>query len=164
MTAQMQHERPFLRDADAQSDLPEARSFVGLTGEIRHLIAEILGYLMTVLPDRPVLHGDAELVIAEALNNIEEHGYEAMPGMPVQVKLSVLGDAVQVETKDFGIPMPGLTVPPIHRPDARVSREQLPEGGFGWYLIHSLAPEPVYRRCGNMNRLIFRLRINTKAH
>lgn len=159
MTAQMQHERPFLRDADPHESQPEARRFVGQTGEVRRLVAEILRYLVKALPGQTVLHGDAELVIAEALNNIEEHGYSAAHGMPVQVTLSVLDKIVQVETKDFGVPMPGLTVPPIHRPDAGVSRDQLPEGGFGWYLIHNLAPNPVYRRCGNMNLLSFDLPI-----
>ncbi|WP_280514091.1 hypothetical protein [Allosediminivita pacifica] len=33
----------------------------------------------------------------------------------------------------------------------------LPEGGFGWFLIHELARELAYRHDGGMNRLTFRL-------
>jgi serine/threonine-protein kinase RsbW len=154
----MQHERPFLRAASPEDGLSEARCFTGKTGAIRNLVREIMQHLARALPDNPELCCNAELVLAEALNNIEEHGYAGIPGMPVQVSVTVLGNTVQVATRDFGTPMPGLTIPPIHRPEVDVPQNALPEGGFGWFLIHSLAPNPSYTRRGNTNRLFFRLR------
>jgi len=154
----MQHERPFLRAADPEDGPKEARCFTGKTGAIRGLVREIMHYLELALPDNPEMRGNAELVLAEALNNIEEHGYAGTSGMPVQVSVSVLGDVIQVATRDFGTPMPGLTIPPIHLPETEVPQDALPEGGFGWFLIHSLAPNPSYTRRGNTNRLFFRLR------
>lgn len=154
----MQHEGPFLRSADSEGCLGEARCFVGQTGAIRSLVGDITRHLTAILPDRADMCSDTELVIAEALNNIEEHGYAGDIGMPVQVTVTVLGDVIQVATRDYGTPLPGLTIPPIHRPDTDVDRDALPEGGFGWFLIHSLAPNPSYTRRGNTNLLFFRLR------
>lgn len=154
----MQHERPFLNDAGSEGGAHEARRFVGRTGGIRLLVNEIASYLASVLACRPDVCGDAELLIAEALNNIEEHGYAAESGMPVQVTVWVLENAIHVATRDFGVPMPGLTVPPMQRPDVDVDPDALPEGGFGWYMIHKLAPNPSYTRRGSTNLLFFKLR------
>lgn len=155
MMVQMQHEYPLLSDKDPSSPVRSERRFVGQTGAIRHLVGSITYHLKTVLPGQPLLYSDAELVIAEVLNNVEEHGYQGNLGMPVQVMTRLLDDVVIFETSDIGLPMPGLSVPLINRPETDVPQEALPEGGFGWYLIHSLAPNPIYRRRGNTNVLTF---------
>jgi serine/threonine-protein kinase RsbW len=41
--------------------------------------------------------------------------------------------------------------------------EDLPEGGFGWFLIQNLAKDVTYNRVGDVNELKLRLAIGT-AH
>ncbi len=102
--------------------------------------------------------GTIELVLAEAMNNIVEHAYppEDVPG-PINVKCSRQADGLRFQIKDCGRPMPdGVT--PIGLPvDLDVEFSDLPEGGFGWFLIKDLAKDVVYRRVDDANQLTFRL-------
>ena len=101
---------------------------------------------------------DAQVVLAEVINNIAEHGYRGETGGKIQVNVDLTDQAILIETLDFGVPMPGFAVPPPTLPTTQVPRSDLPEGGFGWYMIHALAPSPQYLRRGNTN--ILRLRIS----
>lgn len=95
----------------------------------------------------------AELVLAEVLNNIAEHAYCAdAPGW-IGLALRLQPGGVEVCVCDRGIPMPQNRPPEIALPDPA----GLPEGGFGWFLIHELSQELVYRHEGGLNRLTFRL-------
>ena len=86
--------------------------------------------------------GTIELVLAEAMNNIVEHAYppDDVPG-PIDVFCSRIPDGLQFRIKDCGRPMPdGVT--PIGLPvDLEVDFTDLPEGGFGWFLIKDLAKD-----------------------
>ncbi|MEM6408025.1 MAG: ATP-binding protein [Pseudomonadota bacterium] len=101
---------------------------------------------------------NAELIISEVLNNIEEHSYDGEPFCPLRVSVSLIDEkTIEVETQDFGKPMPGMKLPPKSLPNTDVPIDELPEGGFGWFLIHTLAPETTYKRNGQRNVLTFRL-------
>lgn len=95
-----------------------------------------------------------ELVLAEVLNNVVEHAYAGRRGA-IGLHLSGVDGGVLCVVRDSGRPMPGAVLPkgdpPAIRPD------DPPEGGFGWYLIRSLARDLRYRRAGERNLL--RLRI-----
>jgi serine/threonine-protein kinase RsbW len=105
--------------------------------------------------------GDAELVLAEVLNNIVEHAYRDAPGhMTVFLRREVCAveaglpaGVLQVCVTDRGLPMPGLA-PPAGQLGAT---EDLPEGGFGWFLIRLLTGGLTYHRAGQENRLTFHL-------
>lgn len=96
---------------------------------------------------------NAEIVLAEVLNNVVEHAYAQRQGdIILDINPNPSGLACQIS--DSGAPMPGLTLPqgqlqPLDRIDA------LPEGGFGWFLIRSLTENLRYRREGCFNRLTF---------
>jgi serine/threonine-protein kinase RsbW len=101
--------------------------------------------------------GTAEVVLAEVLNNIAEHAYAGGPGsVAVTVKAAAAGlDCLVV---DQGVAMPDNQLPPgklIAGPDTPV--EDLPEGGFGWYLIRTLTQNLSYAREDGCNRLSFTL-------
>ncbi len=98
---------------------------------------------------------NAHVVLAEVLNNIFEHSYGGETGGHIQLSLFLEDDGIYIETLDFGLPMPGLAIPSPTLPDPGIRTEDLPEGGFGWYLIHTLAPSPQYLRRGNTNILRF---------
>ncbi|MFN7223827.1 MAG: ATP-binding protein [Paracoccaceae bacterium] len=105
------------------------------------------------------MHDDArdtaQIVLAEALNNIVEHAYAKSPGeIEVTIDLSPLGLICRI--MDAGLPMPGGALPdgtlaPISAID------DLPEGGFGWHLIRTLSEDLHYRREGELNLLTFRI-------
>ncbi|MCY4335642.1 MAG: ATP-binding protein [Litoreibacter sp.] len=134
--------------------------FRGQTGGygIRMLMADIREALQQQSNISEDLLGNVELIVSEVLNNIEEHSYQSESGCPLRVAVSRIGENnIQVETQDFGEPMPGLRLPAKSLPNTDVAIEDLPEGGFGWFLIHTLAPQTTYTRNGQRNILTFSL-------
>lgn len=95
-----------------------------------------------------------EIALAEVLNNIVEHACAGMPGASIAVQLHWDGAQVEVSVSDSGRPMPGRTVRPMRRLDP----ESLPEGGFGWNLILTLASDIAYVREKNRNQLWFAIK------
>ncbi len=104
----------------------------------------------------PDARGTAEVVLAEVLNNIAEHAYPAGPG-PVAVALTPVAAGTHCLVIDQGAAMPGDRLPEGRLPIADSGLEDLPEGGFGWHLIHSLTRDLAYVRAGGCNRLSFLL-------
>lgn len=99
--------------------------------------------------------GTAEIVLAEALNNIVEHAY-AHHGGQIEVALSLTPPDLLCQISDRGLPLPDLCLPSgVLTPLEQLS--DLPEGGFGWYLIRTLARDLDYRRDAGRNLLSFRL-------
>ena len=58
---------------------------------------------------------------------------------------------------DAGAPMPNNTLPNRTDHDLAGPAADLPEGGFGWFLIRDLAQDVEYRRAGAQNVLNLRL-------
>jgi len=101
--------------------------------------------------------GTMELVLAEVLNNIVEHAFaEAGPG---QIELTISRDTLGLlcRVEDDGAPMPNGMLPAGRLPSNAVPVDDLPEGGFGWFLIRDLTRELSYVRDGSRNLLMFRL-------
>ena len=99
----------------------------------------------------------AETVLAEALNNIVEHAYAMAPGR-IEVRLDASSAGILCVITDEGLGMPCNALPVGLCPDAQGSAlADLPEGGFGWFLIRRLTKDLCYRRDGARNRLSFML-------
>lgn len=105
---------------------------------------------------------NAELVLAEALNNIVEHAF-ATPCDDDRIEMTIVAGPVGIgcELRDNGRPMPSGRLPctplsGLPSPD-RMVLNALPEGGFGWHLIRSLARNLCYAREEGANRLVFRI-------
>lgn len=133
-----------------RSDLPAIRAALG---EIR---LRFYGYTPDDTIDR------LELVLAEVLNNICEHGSVTLAVAPDQglsqrrgngatptVHLSVIrhDSGIVCTITDDGIPLPAtcLTDGP------RTIATELPEGGFGWRMIRDLTNSISYTREGRRN-------------
>lgn len=99
--------------------------------------------------------GTAEIVLAEALNNIVEHAYAHHDG-EIEISLQLRHNELLCHISDTGLPMPGNQLP-----DGVLASlgdlADLPEGGFGWHLIRSLSKDLHYRRENGRNLLSFRL-------
>jgi serine/threonine-protein kinase RsbW len=101
--------------------------------------------------------GTVELVLAETLNNIVEHALATTQDTTI---IEVRGShnsltGLRVTVIDQGKPMPTGTAPVAKAPDVDVAFDDLPEGGFGWFMIHTLATEVTYSRIGQSNHLGF---------
>lgn len=101
--------------------------------------------------------GTLELVLAEVLNNIVEHGYG--DGGAGTITLSIMRDrrGLRCSISDDGVALPSDCLDKGKRDDARPTPSHLPEGGFGWFLIRDLAEDLDYHRDGGRNLLAFRL-------
>ncbi len=104
---------------------------------------------------------DVELVLAEVLNNVFEHAYRDRPDGWIELHVRVTPREIEMHLIDEGHAMPNLRLPTGTLPDAAVSLDQLPEGGFGWHLIRSLTDRLSYRRVVAENRLEMTLRRRT---
>jgi serine/threonine-protein kinase RsbW len=97
--------------------------------------------------------GTAQIVLAEALNNIVEHAYASHSG-EIEITLSLKPKQLICKIVDNGLPMPNGVLPegklkPIEE------MNELPEGGFGWHLIRTLSQDLSYCRIQGRNHLSF---------
>lgn len=97
--------------------------------------------------------GDIQLVLAEALNNVVEHAYEGAGIGNVVVRCTLDPGCLELRIADIGKPLPGGVLPAAEFPDLAGPMNTLPEGGFGWCLIHELTSSVQYRRDGDCNYL-----------
>ena len=100
-----------------------------------------------------------ELVLAEALNNVVEHAYPGDRSGDVKLVLRHGRAGLLIEIRDTGQPMPSGRTPLGLHPRESNPGEELPEGGFGWFLIRQLARDMVYDRENGENFLIFRMAV-----
>ena len=102
-----------------------------------------------------------EIALAEAVNNVVEHAFaKAEPGN-VRVLCNLRDNLLDIRICDTGVPMPNNRLPPGLAANVSVAREDLPEGGFGWFMIRELTSEIRYDRCGLVNHLSLRFDFDT---
>ncbi len=119
---------------------------------------EVLALLMQRLAALDIDEDDqanAELILAEALNNVSEHAYRGGSG-PVELVVDISRAGVDCLVCDRGQAMPygkapDPALPVIDPPDI------MPEGGFGWHIIRCLSTDLHYIRSEGWNRLSFRV-------
>ena len=106
---------------------------------------------------------EVELVLAEVLNNVVEHAYQERDIGVIELDVVREGDDLCVKVLDDGVPMPGGNLPGglPHDLDS-LGEQDLPEGGFGWFLIRELTQELQYRRDGCRNHLSFRMKLGVE--
>ncbi|MFT6912600.1 MAG: serine/threonine-protein kinase RsbW [Paracoccaceae bacterium] len=101
--------------------------------------------------------GRVQIVLGELLNNVVEHAYENQAGGFVQLDVWVCDGLLKCRLQDGGKPMPELTAPDGVLPPTTNQFDMLPEGGFGWFLIHELTHDLYYDRVNDKNLLSFSL-------
>lgn len=97
----------------------------------------------------------AQIVLAEALNNIVKHAYAQAPG-EIEVTLDLSATELTCRIVDSGLPLPGCSVLPAWVAPSPGGCD-LPEGGYGWHLIRTLSQDLSYRREGGRNFLTFKI-------
>ncbi|MDM7457816.1 MAG: ATP-binding protein [Paracoccus sp. (in: a-proteobacteria)] len=105
--------------------------------------------------------GRLELVLAEVMNNITEHAIPDRNGAAGQrcpvIHLSIVSHVTGLACAltDDGAILPSDCLLPRNLPQCL--QQDLPEGGFGWFLIQDLTQELCYYREGERNYLAFRI-------
>ena len=149
------------RHAQPTSPFPDlCLQFEAEPEAVRAVLAQILDDL-TPLGLSAEVTGTLQLILAEVLNNVVEHAYHWRGGA-ITLRLGASDAALWCEVCDTGAVMPGGHLP-VGAPaviDCQV--DDLPEGGFGWFLIRSLSLDLMYQRDGDTNRLSFSLQLGTQ--
>lgn len=96
---------------------------------------------------------DVVIALSEAINNIVEHALGDHPAGCIGLSCYQRDDTLLVRLRDNGVSMPGLQAPMGANIDLSVSTADLPEGGFGWFLIRQLTSDVRYHRECGRNRL-----------
>lgn len=143
-----------LMDNQAASLARKTKAAAVYTGRMRPcfqyvapLLADILDWL-SAHDIRAELACAVEIALAEALNNVVEHG-RLTASQRIEVLARITETGLLVAIFDKGLAYPDGMIPENTPPDIN----ELPEGGFGWMLIHSLTNELTYRRNAGTNIL-----------
>lgn len=115
---------------------------------LQQLIAQLTD---TGVPAQDI--GSVEIVLAEAVNNVVEHAYAGREPEDVRVQHKLEGTELTIVIEDTGGPLPGLELPKGNPANLDVPLEDMPEGGFGWFLIRGLTSALRYERGESTNRL-----------
>ncbi|MFV0409742.1 MAG: ATP-binding protein [Paracoccus sp. (in: a-proteobacteria)] len=139
------------RAAAGQTELAAyTRSFTAQPELVRDTLISLADRIRPHVPAD--LLSRTELVLAEFLNNIAEHGRsdDIAPRPLVHLSVVALVDGVTCSVSDDGghLPQVCLTSQP---PEP----ETFPEGGFGWFLIGHLTQSLAYIREGEHNFIAF---------
>ena len=130
-------------------------SFYATELEARQAIASISDRLRASGLDRDRAD-EVEIALAEAVNNVVEHAYALTEPGTIRILSSLRSAHLDIRICDTGAPLPKKRLPQGLAADISVAREDLPEGGFGWFLIRELTSDIRYDRCGLINHLSLR--------
>ncbi|NSX53385.1 ATP-binding protein [Parasulfitobacter algicola] len=133
----------------------ERLHFPGETMAVRHALENLKAKVIPYL-DSAEETSTVEIVLAEVLNNIVEHAYAVEEGW-IELQFGKVSNGIEFDIYDEGVPMPDGKPPIPELSSLDVATDDLPEGGFGWFMIHDLTKELTYRRENNKNHLSFRL-------
>lgn len=102
--------------------------------------------------------GEIEIALAEVVNNVVEHACAGLPDAKGRITCLTGGETLIVEVSDTGRAMPERRLPTGSRADLSGPMADLPEGGFGWFLIRQISENVTYERRDGQNRLILEFR------
>ena len=91
------------------------------------------------------------LGVHEAFTNIIRHAYGGRTSMPIWVEATVDKSGLYVELTDDGVPFNPTAFPPL---DWEETLTELPEGGYGIFLVSQIASSVNYHRDDNQNHLL----------
>lgn len=125
---------------------------------VRSALGEVISELKARQVDPDAL-GSVEIVLAEALNNVVEHAYAMRDDGDIEISGRLDQNLVQFDIIDDGAPMPMGNVPCGTAANIDVDSIDLPEGGFGWFLIREMTEDLSYLRSNGRNWLSLTLSV-----
>ncbi|MEX3017662.1 ATP-binding protein [Gymnodinialimonas hymeniacidonis] len=125
------------------------------TDHVRRALDDVRDKL-NEMPEFQAIGDTTQIILAEVLNNVVEHAYRFQPGHPIEVTLSFAEEALNCRVVDQGVAMPKGKPPNGGMPEIDPnSPDDLPEGGFGWAMIHMMTDGLSYTRKDGCNELFF---------
>ena len=124
-----------------------SRQFQASESTTREALIAVTGKLRARGVDQGALES-LELVLAEILNNITEHAY-AGDGGSIDLSVIVAAEGLRCRVADQGRRAPESVLAAQTLPEAA----DLPEGGWGWYLVNSLSEGLSYQQENGWNIL-----------
>lgn len=121
-----------------------------------------LGSITNWMNGRALAHETAELVLAEILNNLVEHATNPNAAV-INLRLREDPDSIYCEVLDQGASFSPLSVKKSAQSYHDVPVDDLPEGGFGLFLVQTLAESISYQSENGQNRLSLRLPLTTMS-
>ena len=138
---------------------PEHALFSARCGATNAEVGAMLAALQDELGARlvdPARTSDVMIVLGEVLNNTVEHAMAGRDDGWIALTVHEAGGRLEVRTSDDGRPVPpGLIAGGAASPELGDDVDALPEGGFGWFLIHSLVDDLTYERADGVNAMSF---------
>lgn len=127
-------------------------SLIATPDNVRRTLLDIRGKLVDLGTSQD-LRDRVELVMAEILNNIVEHAYINPQDGDIVIRILSGATHFHIEITDHGRPLPGGRIPAPVFPKLQGRIEDLPEGGFGWLIVHTISNVRTYTRTGRQNHL-----------
>lgn len=122
--------------------------------DVRTLLVRVDAYLRAADTPNDWVE-DVNIILAEILSNISRHGYVDSIGR-IDLEIHLCDDELWCSVSDTGRPFDAGIL--CHEPPEPTL---LREGGYGAFLIRSLARGLTYRRFGGRNRLTFWVPVGT---
>lgn len=97
--------------------------------------------------------GGIEIALAEVVNNVVEHAYDGLSPGHVLVEAFLEPQTLKLQVTDQGHALPDGQLPEGKPADLSGLIDDLPEGGFGWYMIRTLTRDIHYTRKNGANHL-----------
>lgn len=120
----------------------------GSLEDVRAVLVQVDSYLRAANTPTDWVE-DVNIILAEVLSNIARHGYKDARGrICLEIRLSK--DELRCKITDTGQPFDPTLVGHV-APEPALLRE----GGYGWFLIRSLARALTYRRHMGVNCMTF---------
>jgi serine/threonine-protein kinase RsbW len=133
-----------------------SKTFLSVQRLISHNVAQTIVWLREQGVNDDAA-GSAEIVLAEALNNIVEHAYLYRENGQIELDLTLDDRSLNIMLSDYGSKFPGIPQKNEMKGDS-IQFNELPEGGFGWFLIHSLTQSISYGFVGGKNVVNFEIK------
>lgn len=131
------------------------KSFLSEQKLVSSVVTEVLDWLRQ---QRVLLaaRANTEIVLSEILNNVIEHGYKYSPHGEVDLYAELRPRILAIQVTDKGCEFTGFKdVEMLNRIGTPLV--ELPEGGFGSFLIVSLTKNVCLQRVGDENILKFEI-------
>jgi serine/threonine-protein kinase RsbW len=125
--------------------------------EVRDVLVKVDAFLRTACAPAEWIE-DVNIILAEVLSNIARHGYPDENG-PIFLEVHLGEHDLRCRVTDNGVPFD-----PYSLGNTAPVPEQLREGGYGWFLIRSLARGLDYCRTDQANTLTFWVPVSALAH
>jgi serine/threonine-protein kinase RsbW len=132
-----------------------SKTFLSAQPMISANVAEAIGWVRKQMVNEDA-SGSIEIVLAEALNNVVEHAYLYREDGQIEMNLALNDNVLHIQLADDGGQFPGIPQKRKMKGSA-VRFEDLPEGGFGWFLIHSLTHSIHYEAVDGQNVVSFEI-------